>query len=127
MRGRTLRITAAISAVVLLASIATVAGARDAAETKVTITGDGNGEYHGKVKSSKRKCKANRKVKLYKQQGSEQRPRNDNLISSDTTSHTSDGWEWNTGNTGVRSGKVYARAGRIEGCKADNSKTIQAS
>jgi hypothetical protein len=98
-----------------------------ATPTKVTIKGEGNGEYHGKVKSSKRKCKANRKVKLYKQLGSEQRPRNDDLIGSDTTSHTSEGWEWNTGNTGVRSGKVYARAGRIPGCKADNSRTIQAS
>jgi len=30
-----------------------------------------------------------------------------------------------TGNTGQRHGKFYARAGRIPGCRADSSRTIQ--
>jgi hypothetical protein len=126
LSGRTLRITAAISAVVLLTSIVSVAGARDAAETKVTIEG-GGGEYFGYVKSSKRKCKSDRKVKLYKQLGSEPHPRTDKFINSDRAQPNNDGYQWNTGSTGVHRGKVYARAGRIEGCKPDNSKTIRAS
>jgi hypothetical protein len=126
LTGRTLRITAAISAVVLLASIVSVAGARERAETKVTIEG-GGGEYFGYVKSSKRKCKSDRKVKLYKQLGSEPHPRTDKFINSDHAQPNNDGYQWNTGSTGVHRGKVYARAGRIEGCKADNSKTIRAS
>jgi hypothetical protein len=97
-----------------------------ATPTKVTITG-GGGDYHGKVKSSKRKCKAGRKVKLYKQLGSNPNPSTDKFINSDTTSHTSDGWVWDTGSTGVHRGRVYAHVGRIPGCKPDNSRTIQAS
>jgi hypothetical protein len=112
----------ALVALALCGVVALTGMAFAATPTKVTIIGEGNGEYHGKVKSTKRKCKANRTVKLYKQ-----RPGTDNLIGSDTTSHTSDGWEWNTGNTGVRNGKVYARVGRISGCQADTSRTIQAS
>jgi hypothetical protein len=121
------KLALALVALALCGVVALAGMAFAATPTKVTITGDGNGEYHGKVKSTKRKCKANRTVKLYKQRGSEQRPRTDNLIGSDTTSHTSNGWVWNTGNTGVRSGKVYAHVGRIAGCRGDNSRTIQAS
>ena len=126
MTARTLRIAAAISAIILLAAIVSVAGARERAETKVTIEG-GGGEYFGYVKSSKLKCKNGRKVKLYKQLGSEPHPRTDKFINSDIAQANNDGYQWNTGSTGVHRGKVYARAGRIDGCKADNSKTIRAS
>ncbi len=125
MTARTLRIATAITAICLLA-VVSVAGAREAAGTKVTIDG-GGGEYFGYVKSSKQKCKSNRKVKLYKQLGSEPHPRSDKFINSDLAQPNNDGYQWNTGSTGVHRGKVYARATRIDGCKPDNSKTIKAS
>ena len=126
MTARTLRITAAIAAIFLLGGLVSVATARRAAETKVTIQG-GGGEYFGYVKSTKLKCKNNRKVKLYKQLGSEPHPRTDKFINSDLAQANGNGYQWNTGSTGVHHGKVYARAGRIEGCKPDNSRTIHAS
>jgi hypothetical protein len=126
LTARTLRITAAIAAIFLLGGLVSVATARRAAETKVTIQG-GGGEYFGYVKSTKLKCKNNRKVKLYKQLGSEPHPRTDKFINSDLAQPNGNGYQWNTGSTGVHHGKVYARAGRIEGCKPDNSRTIHAS
>lgn len=97
-----------------------------AAKTKVTITG-GGGEYYGKVKSKKLKCKSGRKVKLYKQRGSRPHPRTDKFINSDIAQANGPDYTWNTGSTGVHHGKVYARVGRIRGCKPDNSRTIRAS
>jgi hypothetical protein len=126
LTARTLRIAAAIAAIFLLAGIVSVAGARDAAKTKVTITG-GGGEYFGYVKSDKLKCKNGRKVKLYKQLGSKPHPKNDKFINSDIAQANNNGYQWNTGSTGVHRGKVYAHVGRIAGCKPDNSKTIHAS
>jgi hypothetical protein len=123
---RTLRITATVAAMLLLTAIVAPTGAREAAKTKVTIEG-GGGDYFGYVKSAKLKCKSNRKVKLYKQLGSEQRPRTDKFINSDLAQPNNDGYQWNTGSTGVHKGKVYARAGRIPGCKAGSSRTIKAS
>jgi hypothetical protein len=98
------------------------------AETTVTISG-GGGDYFGYVRSTKPKvCAKDRKVKLYKQLGPQQNPQTDDVINSDTASQKTDkGYKWDTGSTGVHSGKVYARAGRIDGCKADSSRTIQAS
>jgi hypothetical protein len=112
----------ALCAALALAGVALAKGAA----TKVTIDG-GGGEYFGYVKSDKLKCKNGRKVKLYKQLGREQSPRHDKFINSDIAQANNDGYQWNTGSTGVHHGKVYARAGRIDGCKPDNSKTIQAS
>ena len=126
MTARTLRITAAIAAIFLLASLVSVAGARSAAETKVTIQG-GGGEYFGYVKSTKLKCKNGRKVKLYKQLGSDPHPRTDKFINSDIAQANGNGYQWNTGSTGVHHGKVYAHVSRIPGCRGDNSKTIHAS
>ena len=125
MTGKTLRIATAVAAILLLA-VVSVAGARGPAKTKVTIQG-GGGEYFGYVKSSKRKCKSNREVKLFKQLGSKPHPRSDRFINSDIAQPNNDGYQWNTGSTGVHTGKVYARTPRIEGCKSDNSRTIQAS
>jgi hypothetical protein len=125
LTGKTLRIFAAIAAVSVLALVS-VAPAADSVRTRVTIQG-GGGEYFGYVKSSKRKCKSDRKVKLFKQRGDKPHPRTDKFINSDFAQPNNDGYQWNTGSTGVHNGKVYARAPRIEGCKPDNSKTIQAS
>jgi hypothetical protein len=92
----------------------------------VTIQG-GGGEYFGYVKSHKQKCKNGRKVKLYKQLGSDPHPKSDKFINSDIAQANGNGYQWNTGSTGVHHGKVYAHVGRIAGCKPDNSKTIHAS
>jgi hypothetical protein len=123
---KTRRLSLAVVALAICGALALGGIAFGATATKVTITG-GGGDYHGKVKSSKRKCKAFRKVKLYKQLGSSPHPSTDKFINSDITSHTSDGWVWDTGSTGVHRGKVYAHVGRIPGCLPDNSRTIQAS
>jgi len=126
LTARTLRIAVAIAATFLIAGAVSVAGARDAAQTKVTIQG-GAGEYFGYVKSDKLKCKNGRKVKLYKQLGSDPHPSSDKFINSDIAQANNNGYQWNTGSTGVHHGKVYAHVGRIDGCKPDNSKTIHAS
>ena len=70
------------------------------------------------------KCADNRKVKVYKQRGSEQNPRTEEVVASDTSELQGDHGEWNIGKPGL-SGKHYARAGRKPGCKADSSKTIR--
>jgi hypothetical protein len=110
----------------LLAAIVSVAVARERAETKVTIDG-GGGEYFGYVKSQKLKCKNGRKVKPYKQLGDQPHPRSDKFINSDIAQANNNGYQWNTGSTGVHHGKVYAHVNRTEDCKADNSPTIRAS
>jgi hypothetical protein len=42
----------------------------------------------------------------------------------DTADLSGGRYAWDTGNTGA-SGKFYARAGKIPGCKADTSKTVR--
>ncbi len=100
-----------------------IAGAGQAAKTRVTIKVEGR-DFSGKVKSPRlHKCADNRKVKLYKQQGPEQNPRTEEVVASDTSELNGDHGEWSTGNTGL-SGKFYARAGKKPGCKADASRTL---
>ena len=102
-----------------------IAGASGAARTTVTIHVE-NGDFSGKVKSSKlHKCADNRRVVLYKQKGQHQHPSNDTKVGSDRSELHGDHGEWSTGNTGL-SGKFYARAGRIPGCKPDSSRTVHA-
>ena len=60
-------------------------------------------------------------MKLFKQLGSKPHPRTDKFIDSDIAQPNNDGYQWNTGSTGVHTGKVYARR-RVDGCKADNSR-----
>lgn len=104
-------------------ALTSIAGAGQAAETKVTIQVEGR-DFSGKVKSPKlHKCAENRKVKLYKQKGPEQNPRTEEVVASDTSELDGDHGVWSTGNTG-ESGKFYARAGRKPGCKADASRTL---
>ncbi len=124
MKARKLPI--AVVALAICGVLALTGIALGATETKVTITG-GGGEYFGKVKSTKLKCKNGRKVKLYKQLGSEPHPSSDKFINSDIAQANGPDYTWNTGSTGVHHGKVYAHVGRITGCKPDNSRTIQAS
>lgn len=95
----------------------------EAAKTRVTI--QANGEVYGKVKSPRlHRCAEDRKVKVYKQQGSEQNPRTEEVVASDISELNGDHGEWSIGQPGL-SGKHYARAGRKPGCKPDASKTIR--
>jgi hypothetical protein len=100
-----------------------IAGAGEAAETRVTIQVE-NGDFSGKVFSPRlNRCADNRRVKLYKQRGPEQNPRTEEVVASDTSELNGNHGEWSTGNTGL-SGKFYARAGKKPGCKADASRTV---
>lgn len=94
-----------------------------AAKTTLTIKAEGT-DLSGKVKSPKLRCVGDREIKLYKQRGSEQKPRADTLVATDTSERRGDHGEWSTGNTGM-SGKFYVRTGKVPGCKADASKTIR--
>ncbi len=120
------KVPIAIAALILCAALTLTGIALAATATRVTIQG-GGGEYFGYVKSHKLKCKNGRKVKLYKQLGSKPHPRTDKFINSDIAQANGNGYQWNTGSTGVHRGKVYAHVGRIPGCLPDNSKTIRAS
>lgn len=117
-------------AVALVLSIVPVAGstvavAGDRVETKVTIKTE-NGDFWGFVTSPRpRLCADERKVVVFRQVGSEQDPRDDERIASDTASLDGDRAEWNTGNTGVF-GKFYARVAKTDDCAADTSKTVRA-
>ncbi len=103
-----------------------LAGARAPAKTTVTIKPESGG-FYGYVYSPKPlKCANNRVVKLYKQKGNKQRPSTDTRIGSDTAQANGDRYMWSTGNTGFRPGKFYARAGKVDGCQADSSKSIPA-
>jgi hypothetical protein len=113
LTARTLRIAAAIAAIFLLAGAVSVAGARDAAKTTVTIHYNGDG-FQGKLKSSKAKCIKNRKVKVFKKS-------NGQKLYTDTSDR--DGG-WNTGNSGQIHGTFYAHTGRIPGCRGGTSKSI---
>jgi hypothetical protein len=120
------RRTRTASALALTAALALggVATARAVADTTVTIRAEG-GDYHGVVRSSRPlRCAKDRRVVLFKQKGDEQSPKTDTKVANDTASLNGDVYEWSTGNTGVY-GKMYARAGRTERCKADSSPTIR--
>jgi hypothetical protein len=126
VKGKTF---AAIAAVALAAGLV-VSGAASAggggADTKVTIKAPG-GDVFGKVKSSKpNKCANGRKVKVYREKGGEQGGGDDIKIGTDIAQANGPDYEWNIGQPGVSGQKIYARAGKVAGCKADNSKTIRA-
>ena len=125
MTARTLRIAVAIAATVPWCGTVSVASAVKRRGRRSRSRWRGG--YFGYVKSDKLKCKRNRKVKLYKQLGSDPHPSSDKFINSDIAQANNNGYQWNTGSTGVHHGKVYAHVSRISGCKPDNSKTIHAS
>ncbi len=108
-------------AILALSAPASAAGA---AKTTLTIRAQGL-DLSGTVQSSRGSCLGNRNVKLYKQQGQEQRPNTDPLIATDTSERQGNRGEWSTGNTGMR-GKFYVRTGKVPGCTGAASKTIRA-
>jgi hypothetical protein len=99
------------------------AGAHGAAKTRVTIKGE-EGDFHGKLFSSKRKCLGDRKVKVYKLRGNGYDPAHDEKITSDLTDRAGDHAVWSVVDTGARRGDYYALAKRSPGCKRAFSKPI---
>ena len=94
------------------------------ADTKVSIKGD-NGDYYGYVKSSDAgNCANGRKVKVFKQLGSVQDPKNDLKIGSDYAEPNGDKYMWSIGNSGYKHGEFYAKVGKTSLCKGATSKTI---
>ena len=94
------------------------------AETKVSIKGE-DGDYYGYVKSSDAgNCANGRKVKVFKQLGSVQDPKNDMKIGSDYAEPNGDKYMWSIGNSGYKHGHFYAKVGKTSVCKGDTSKTI---
>jgi hypothetical protein len=116
-----------ISVLIALAAVMTVAGFANAgtlADSTVTMKAQ-SGDFSGTISSSRpMRCAQDRKVVVFKQAGANQDPSQDNRVASDTASLSGDRYEWSTGNTGVY-GKVYARVGRTEHCKADTSRTVR--
>jgi hypothetical protein len=123
MSGKRLLLALVVVALVGAFALASLAGARARADTKVTIHGD-NGDFQGRVLSDSQRCLGDRKVVVYKQKHATQDPANDNKIGSDTTERDGDHGDWSIGNSGFRNGKFYAKVTRTDGCKGDFSKTI---
>lgn len=121
------KVRAALAA--LAVSVTAVGGVASAqaggkADTKVSIKGD-NGDYYGYVKSSDAdNCANGRKVKVFKQTGNSQDPKNDQKIGTDTAQPNGDKYMWAIGNSGFKNGKFYAKVGKTDLCKGATSKTI---
>src|SRR5688572_10846448 len=120
MKIRTLTATALVAVVGMFGA----ASANAAGDTKVTIKGD-NGDYYGYVKSSDPDCESfDREVKVYEMLGSSPKPKNDQLIGSDTAQPNGPDLMWSIGNSGYKDGSFYAKVKKANGCDADLSKVI---
>jgi hypothetical protein len=102
------------SAVCAVMAFAGTAYGGGAANTKVTVKG--SSEIYGYVKSSKRKCMNDRKVTVFKRMGGDFVK-----VASDRASKQGDRYQWSIGNPGLQGKTIYARAGKIAGCKAGKS------
>jgi hypothetical protein len=124
IRGRAGRVLGCMAiGLMVIAGSTSTASAAERADTTVTIRAQSGG-FYGFVRSTEPStCVTERVVVLYKQLGATQSPSTDKRISSDTAG--SDG-RWDTGNTGTRTGRFYARVRATPDCRADRSKTISA-
>jgi hypothetical protein len=120
---RSVFIALVVAAMVGALALASVAGARARADTRVTIHGE-NGDFHGKIFSDRGRCLGDRKVIVYKQKGDRQDPSVDLKIATDTSERVDDHGEWSVGNTGRKNGDFYAKVKRTDDCKPDRSRTI---
>jgi hypothetical protein len=102
---------------IAFAGIAVASGAA----TTVSIKAQ-KGGFFGYVHSDKQKCEANRKVVLYKQKGSEQKPSQDTKIGHDFAQPNGPDSQWSI-NTN-KSGKFYAKAAETSSCHHAFSKTV---
>ena len=123
MSTRNLFVALVVAALVGALALASVAGARARADSRVTIHGE-NGDFQGKIFSDRRSCLGNRKVVVYKQKGDRQEPTSDLKIATDVSERDGDRGEWSVGNTGRKNGDFYARVRRTDDCKGDSSRTL---
>jgi hypothetical protein len=96
-----------------------------AAKTKVKIEAQ-QGGFFGYVhtkNSASAKCENGRKVILYKQKGSDQKPRQDTKIGTDIAQPNGPDSMWSI-NTD-ESGKFYAKAKKKPGCATGYSETVR--
>jgi hypothetical protein len=116
------KLVAAGVAAALVAGTAVAAIAMAPTPTKVTIQAQ-QGGFFGDVHSSKQDpCELNRKVKLFKQTGSVQKPHSDTLIGTDIAQPNGSDSQWSI-NTN-KHGRFYARTPAKGICAAGASKTI---
>jgi hypothetical protein len=121
--GKKVFLTFVIVTMVAALAFTAFAGARGRAISKVTIHGD-NGDFQGRVISTRARCLGGRKVVVYKQLHNQQDPANDNKIGSDITERHGDHGDWSLGNTGFRNGDFYAHVRANDSCRGDFSRTI---
>ena len=108
----------ALAAVVAGTAVAATGGI----PTKVTIQAQ-QGGFFGYVHSSKQNpCELNRKVKLFKQTGAQQKPHADMLVGTDIAQPNGPDSMWSI-NTNAQ-GNFYARTPATSTCAAGTSKTI---
>jgi len=111
---------AAMCGALVFASFAIAEGAK----TTVTIQAE-QGGFFGYVhtkRSASEKCENGRKVILYKQNGSTQKPSQDTKIGTDIAQPNGPDSQWNV-NTN-KSGKFYAKAPKKPGCATGFSETV---
>ena len=95
------------------------------AKAGVTVTIDNEQtDIFGTLKSTRRICKAEREVRLFKVIGT-RGGGDDSFFASDTTDLDNGVWEWETGQLGTE-GRFYARVKSTPNCKKDSSRTIRA-
>ena len=125
MRSKAFLAAAAIAVAGGFAVVGSAGAGGGGAETKVTIKAPS--EIFGKVKSPNlERCAEGRKVKVFRQKGGEQGGGDDIKVGTDNAEVNGDYGQWSIGNPGVPEGKkVYAKAGRIEGCQKDSSRTVR--
>jgi hypothetical protein len=118
-------VLALAAAAIAVSGFAGTASAAGPAPTKVLIQAESGG-FFGSVKSPSLECKSGRTVVLFQQLGAKPKPRTDLRVGMDTAQANRDGYEWNMGNPGLRSGRFYARAVATPNCLAANSVTLRA-
>jgi hypothetical protein len=121
-----LAVLVTLAALTALSMVVAPGAVEAATKAKTTLTIKAEGvDLSGTVESKKLSCLGGRKVKVYKQVGSEQNPKTDPVIASDISERQGNIGVWSTGNTG-KSGKFYARTGGTLECRGDISQTIVA-
>ena len=127
MSSKTLKARLATAAIALTGGMATSqAQAANLAPTEVSIIANSGGEFYGYVSSDDDNCEAGRKVTLFKMTGKSPDPKVDQKVGSDIAQANGPDAMWNTGNTGQRKGKFYAKVSKTSICAGDISPVVKA-
>ena len=107
----------ALAAITVLV-VVVPAEARAPGSTKVTIRYNG-AAFDGEVKSNKEdKCANGRKVTVFKEKSGK-----DQKVGSDVAQANGGGYQWFVVDK-TASGKYYAKAGNVNGCDKEKTKTV---